>query len=164
MLRVTASRIALRTSGAALAGLLMLGTACGKKDDQAATQGTAGGTIPGATPSNPAPAAVQVADVQLGKKVDANKQVADQADTFAPKDTVFASVHTTGTASNAQLVARWAFQDGQVVSERTETLSPSGDAHTEFHIAKPSGWPAGKYTLHVLLNGQEVQTKDFTVK
>jgi hypothetical protein len=61
-------------------------------------------------------------------------------------------------------MARWTFQDGQQVDERTETITPSGEAYTEFHIAKPSGWPAGKYTLHILLNGQEVQTKDFTVQ
>ena len=75
-----------------------------------------------------------------------------------------ASVHTTGTGQGVQIVGRWTFQDGQVVDERTESISPTGDAYTEFHIAKPSGWPAGKYTLHVLVNGQEVQTKDFTVK
>ena len=50
------------------------------------------------------------------------------------------------------------------MSESTETISPTGDAYTEFHVFKPSGWPAGKYTVHVLVNGQEVQTKDFTVK
>jgi hypothetical protein len=135
--------------------LLAIG-ACGKKADDTATQ-TSGGAI--------APAgAVQVSDVTLGRSVSADKRVADQTDTFAARDTIFASVHTTGSAPSANLVARWTFQDGQVVSERTETISPTGDAYTEFHISKPSGWPAGKYTLHVLMNGQEVQTKDFAVK
>jgi len=134
---------------------------CGKKEEQSPPQGASGGVVPaGAQPA----ATFQVADVKVGKKIDTNKQVTDQADTFAPRDTVFASVHTTGTAQNAQVVGRFTFQDGQVVSERTETISPSGDAYTEFHIAKPSGWPVGKYTLHVLVNGQEVQTKEFTVK
>ena len=62
------------------------------------------------------------------------------------------------------IAARWTYQDGQVVDERSETVAPSSDTYTEFHIAKPSGWPAGKYTAHVLVNGQEVQTKDFTVQ
>jgi hypothetical protein len=142
---------------------LILAVACGKKENQETTvQGAGGAVVPPATTTQPA--AVQVADVKVGNKVDANKQVSNATDTFTPRDTIFASVHTTGTAQNAQVVARWTFQDGQTVSERTESISPTGDAYTEFHIEKASGWPAGKYTLHVLLNGQEVQTKDVTVK
>ena len=142
---------------------LMLAVACSKKENQETTaQGAGGAVVPPAT--TPQPAALQVADVKLGNKLDANKQVANATDSFAPRDTIFASVHTTGAAQNAQIVGRFTFQDGQVVDERTESISPTGDAYTEFHIAKPSGWPAGKYTLHVLLNGQEVQTKEFTVK
>ena len=104
-----------------------------------------------------------VFDVQLGRSVGADKHVANPTDTFAPADTIYASVHTTGTAQNATVAAHWTFQDGQTVNDQTETISPTGDAYTEFHISKPSGWPAGKYTLHVMVNGQEVQTKDFTV-
>ena len=151
----------LRPTACAIA--LVFAAACGKKENQDTTaQGAGGAVVPPATTTQPA--AVQVADVKVGNKVDANKQVTNATDTFTPKDTIFASVHTTGTAQNAQVVARWTFQDGQTVNERTESISPTGDAYTEFHIEKPSGWPAGKYTLHVLLNGQEVQTKDVTVK
>jgi hypothetical protein len=139
----------------AIAALAIVG--CGKKEAPA----TEGGAV---VPSGAQPAAVQVADVKVGKGISADKHVANEADTFAPRDTVYAAVHTTGTAQGVQVVGRWTFQDGQVVDERTESISPTGDTYTEFHIAKPSGWPAGKYTLHVLVNGQEVQTKDFTVK
>jgi hypothetical protein len=148
------SRSGLRATAVSLA-LLAIG-ACGKKSDQTATQ-SSGGTIA------PASTTVQVADVTVGRGVAGDKRVANQTDTFAARDTIYASVHTTGAAPNTNLTARWTFQDGQVVDERTETISPSGDAYTEFHISKPSGWPAGRYTLHVLVNGQESQTKDFTV-
>ena len=141
---------------AALSLALLAVGACGKKTDQTASQ-TSGGAIASAT-------SLQVADVTIGRSVSADKRVADQTDTFSARDTVFASIHTTGTTQNANLATRWTFQDGQVVNESTETISPTGDAYTEFHIFKPSGWPAGKYTLHVLVNGQEVQTKDYTVK
>jgi len=135
--------------------LLAVG-ACGKKADQTATQ-TSGGAIAPTT-------SLQVTDVTLGRSISGDKRVADQTDTFAPRDTIYTSIHTTGSTQNANIAARWMFQDGQVVSESTETISPTGDAYTEFHVFKPSGWPAGKYTVHVLVNGQEVQTKDFTVK
>jgi len=140
---------------AALSLAVLAAGACGKKAQDTST--TSGGAI---APGN---GSVQVADVTLGRSVSADKRVADQTGTFSPSDTIFASVHTTGSAQT-NLAARWTFQDGQVVNERTESVAPSGDAYTEFHISKPSGWPAGKYTRHVLVNGQEVQTKDFTVK
>jgi hypothetical protein len=135
--------------------LLSVG-ACGKKADQTSTQ-SSGGAIA------PASGAVQVADVSLGRGISPDKRVANQTDSFASRDTVYASVHTTGSQANTNLTARWTFQDGQVVNERTETISPNGDAYTEFHISKPSGWPAGRYTLHLLVNNQEVRTKDFSV-
>ena len=139
-----------------LLATLVTASACGKKE-QPATQ-TSGGAIA------PTSTALNVSDVTLGRSVSADKRVADQTDTFSPQDTIYASVHTTGTSQSANLVARWTFQDGQVVTESNEAISPSGDAYTEFHIFKPSGWPTGKYTLHLLMNGQEVQTKDLTVK
>ena len=148
-------RSGLRATTLALA-LLALG-ACGKKSNDTSAQ-TSGGAIAPASNNS-----VQVADVTIGRGVSADKHVANLSDTFAARDTIYASIHTTGAAPNTNLTARWTFQDGQVVDERTETISPSGDAYTEFHISKPSGWPAGKYTLHVLVNGQETQTKDFTV-
>ncbi|HSL71840.1 MAG TPA: hypothetical protein VK864_16450 [Longimicrobiales bacterium] len=109
-------------------------------------------------------APVSVVDVELGRGVGADKKITNETDQFTPQDQVYASVHTTGSATSATITARWNFEDGTLVDERAETISPSGDAYTEFHIAKPSGWPAGKYTLHVLLDGREVASKDFTVK
>jgi hypothetical protein len=153
-------RSSIKTAPTTRVGLLLLAlvatNACGKKE-QPATQ-TSGGAIA------PGPTAPQVADVTLGRSVSADKRVADQTDTFSARDTIYASVHTTGAAQSANLVARWTYQDGQVVTESNEPISPTGDAYTEFHIFKPSGWPAGKYTLHLLVNGQEMQTKDLTVK
>ena len=80
--------------------------------------------------------------------------------------TIHAVVKTEGAASGATITARWTFQDGQVVNEKSETISPTGTRtdYTHFMISKPSGWPVGKYTLHVLVNGNEVEKKDFEVK
>ena len=151
------SRSGVRVTTVAIA-LLAIG-ACGKKTDDTTTQ-SAPGTI---GPANTSTGAVQVADVTLGRGVTADKRVSSQTETFAARDTVYASVHTTGAAPNTNLTARWTFQDGQVANERTEAISPNGDAYTVFYISKPTGLPAGRYTLHVLVNGQETQTKEFTV-
>jgi len=148
-------RPGIRATTIALA--LIVTGACGKKNDGTPAQSSGGAIAPASNST------VQVADVAVGRGVSADKHVANQSDSFAARDTIYASIHTTGAAPNTNLTARWTFQDGQVVDERTETISPTGDAYTEFHISKPSGWPAGRYTLHVLVNGQETQTKDFTV-
>ncbi|HKW11381.1 MAG TPA: hypothetical protein VJO33_13445 [Gemmatimonadaceae bacterium] len=135
--------------------LLAIG-ACGRKKEQPVTDTASGAIVP--------TSGVQVTGVMLGRTVGPDKKVLRETDTFAKGDTIFASVHTIGSSSNSFLVARWIYQDGQVVNETSENISPTGDSYTEFHVAKPSGWPAGKYTVKILANGQEVQSKDFTVR
>lgn len=142
----------------ALVTMLLATAACGKKDAAEGTDTTVGaGTV--------APAGtISVADVKLGKAIDANKQVTDETDDFAPADVIYASVATNGAASNANVTARWTFEDGQVVDSTTQSISPTGAATTEFHISKPGGLPKGKYKLEVLLNGTSVETEEFEVK
>ena len=114
-------------------------------------------------PAPPAPAPLAVASVDLGSAIDANKRVVQAMTTFAPTDTIYASVATTGTGSAATLLARWTYQDGQVVNETTQTVSPTGPAVHEFHISKETPWPAGTYRVEILLNGTSTMTKEFTV-
>jgi hypothetical protein len=104
-----------------------------------------------------------VTAVELGRGVDTDKRVTERVEQFRPNDTIYASVITSGTAP-ATLRTRWLFQDGQVVEETTQSISPQGTAATEFHISKPDGFPAGTYTVEVALDGNVVQTKQFTVE
>jgi hypothetical protein len=146
--------IELRLGAAIALGALLVAGACSKKNTSVDTQSAAGSVASMYT--------VGVSDVALGRHVDANKRVTVVTTEFAPKDSVFASVHSTGDRT-MKVTARWTFQNGKVIAERSETVSPKGDAYTEFHIVKPRGLPAGQYTLHLLVDGNEVQTKDFTV-
>jgi ABC-type Fe3+-hydroxamate transport system substrate-binding protein len=117
-------------------------------------------------PSIPAPPAAQpfaVTGVTLGKAVGADKKVAAATDTFAPADTIYASVDTQGAAPTAALTAKWTYQDGQTVHEETQTLAPTGPATTEFHVSKPDGWPKGSYTVEILLDGISAQRASFRV-
>jgi len=149
------------TIAAAIAMSALLATgACSKKDTAADTQ-TVGGAVADSTAM--AAPSITLGDLDLGRHVGADKKITDKTDDFAPKDTIFASIHTTGGRGGA-LTARWTFEDGQTVDERTETITAPNDAYTEFHIAKPAGWPKGKYTLHLIVDGKEAKTKDFTVK
>lgn len=109
-------------------------------------------------------ATVTVADVKVGKSVDTQKKIVNETDDFMPMDTVYIVVHTTGMGS-AKLNVRVNAADGKVVTEHSETISPTAnDAYTDFHLSKKNGLKVGKYTTHVTLNGSDMQTKDFTVK
>jgi hypothetical protein len=143
-------------AGAALVAV----TACGKKD--AGTADTMAVAPPTAAPG--VPAAFAVADVDMGRHIGADKGISDKTDDFAPGDTIYASVHTTGAATGKALAAKWTFENGTTVHEESQSISPTGDAITEFHIVKPGGWPKGKYTFHLLVDGVEARTKDVTVK
>ena len=132
--------------------------ACSKKAD---TSTDTAATTPGATMTPAQP--VSVTGIQLGKAVGADNKVTNETDDFKPNDTIYASVATDGTAQNATLSARWTYQDGQVVDTTSRAIAPTGAAATEFHIAKPSGFPKGKYKVEIMLNGAATQSKDFTV-
>ena len=110
-----------------------------------------------------APAGVSVADIEIGRSVGADKTIADKTDSFGSGDTIYVSVKTVGSAPSATLTARWTYQDGQVVDDSSQTISPSASAVSEFHVAKPDGWPSGSYQVEVLLNGTSAGTKKFKV-
>ena len=132
-------------------------SACSKEKKESA------GDVPGATATTPAASTVAVTDIDVGKAV-ANSRVTDKTDNFKAADTVYTSVHTTGSASAATVMARWTFEDGQVVQESSQSIAPNGDAYTEFHISKPTGLPKGKYKVEVFLDSKSAGTKDFEVK
>ena len=132
---------------------LMLGVAaCSKKTTETSN--------PGADQTAVIPTTVSA--VELGRGVDTDKRITERVEQFRPGDTIYASVITAGTTP-ATLHAKWTYQDGQVVEESDQSISPAGTSATEFHVSKPDGWPAGNYTLEISLNGAVVQTKQFTV-
>jgi|KBSSwiStaDraftv2_1062776.scaffolds.fasta_scaffold03598_14 hypothetical protein len=121
---------------------------------------------PAVSPYAPPPtmaAAVKVVDIDVGRAVDMDKRISDKTDSFKPTDTIYVSVGTEGSSSGTTLAAHWTYQDGQVVKHDEASVAPSGAAHTEFHISKPSGWPAGDYKVEVMLNGASAGTKSFKV-
>ncbi|HEY8154302.1 MAG TPA: hypothetical protein VII72_09265 [Myxococcota bacterium] len=118
---------------------------------------------PAAAPA-PAPAPFRVSGIDLGNAIGADKRVAAPGSSFAATDTIYASVATEGASPSVTLVARWTYQDGQLVSEETQTIAPTGAAVTEFHIAKPDGWPAGGYQVEVIANGASAGTRAFQVQ
>ena len=62
----------------------------------------------------------------------------------------------------AELAERYG--NGQLrLTVQQNIIVPTGTAVTEFHVAKPDGWPKGSYKVEVFLNGNSVETESFKV-
>lgn len=135
-----------------LTAVLATGLAsCGKKES-AAPQ-----------PAPPTAEGVHFVGAELGRAVGGDRSITDATREFGPNDTIYVSVETDGSSAAATLAARWTYEDGQQVDRSETTIAPAGTEHTEFHIAKPDGWPAGGYQVEISLDGRPVQTLDFEV-
>jgi hypothetical protein len=149
---------------AALAAALVL-SAC-KKPEPAPAPTPPVSTTP--EPAAPLAATASVTSVDLGKSVGADNRVAAPSTTFAPTDTIYASVNTRTSDPAAsvpgRLSARWSYQDGQTVSEDGRDLNLTGDGTTAFQISKPDGFPVGRYKVDISLDGNLVQSREFEVK
>ncbi|MGE8279886.1 MAG: hypothetical protein ACN6O2_05570 [Stenotrophomonas sp.] len=136
-----------------------------KKKEEAVTPPPAASTPAPAPVPEPAPAAaaVTVTSVTVGNTAAADKSVAPVA-TLAAKDKIIVSVKTDGTATNANVSAKLTYQDGQVAGEQGATLNTTAAETTNIEFTKPSGWPAGKYTADVTVDGKASGSQQFEVK
>jgi len=117
-------------------------------------------------PPPPPPAPFKVTAADVGKGIQPDNSVQTPTTSFGPKDTIYLSVTSEGMAPQAVLATRWTYGAKDVlVHEETKSITPPSPkpVHTEFHIAKPSGWPAGNYKVVVTVDGQPAFTKTFTV-
>lgn len=141
--------------------VVLAGSVACKKSEAPATP------PPATAPVTTAPAPLTVSAVTLGNAVGADKRVTTASDSFSPRDTIYASVETTG-AGRAQLRALWTFVRGAQTSKVDETtieLDAVAPAVTEFHVSKPGGWPKGDYRVEIFLGdaGSPAMTKTFKV-
>jgi hypothetical protein len=158
--------------GAALACALAL-AACRKDEPaiaapppEAAPDIVRSAPMAGVSTPTPEPS-VSVTAVDLGNAVGDEQRVARPMTSFSPGDSIHASVSTRAAdagSARARLMARWTYQDGQVVDELGEEYDFSGEGRTVFRISNPGGWPTGTYKLEILLDGEVVQTRQFEVR
>lgn len=104
---------------------------------------------------------LRVTSIQLGRSLNADGTVARHTTDFAPDDTVYVSIQTTGVGSRT-IGVRWMY-GGRVMGEPKKQVSYRDDAATEFHLQSVSGFPPGDYTVEVFLDGQPVGTRTFRV-
>ncbi len=108
--------------------------------------------------------AVRVGSIDFGRGLTSDRRVITTDQPFTPGDTVYAAVVWTPPVPAAQVTARWTSADGVVIYESTQALTPSeAETVTLFAMAKRAGIPPGTYKLDLLVDGQAVSGKDFTV-
>jgi hypothetical protein len=127
-------------------------------------------TEPVSAPALAPAATASVASVDLGNAVGPDMKLTAMSTTFKPKDTITVSIGTMTSDPAATVAgkvgAKWTYLNGaevMVVSEETKDLNLTGTGSTNFQIAKPDGFPVGKYKVEVSMNGAVVQSKDFEV-
>ncbi|MCD9027843.1 hypothetical protein LDO26_06450 [Luteimonas sp. BDR2-5] len=153
---------------ALIGGVALVGC---KKDEPAVAPPAA--TPPAAAePAAPLPSAtdtarVSIVSVDLGTNVGTDQKISTPTTSFAPNDTIIASVSTNAAGNEpvtGNLHAKWTFQDGQTVHEETTAINFTGPGTTNFQISQPGGLPAGRYSVDISLDGASNRKVDFEVK
>lgn len=149
----------------------LLLAACGAREEAAPA---AAGEAPAAVadeaaiaeaPMPPLPSGdFRIASVTLGKAVDAEGQVAEAVEVFAPGDTVHAAVVGVGTSGGLTLSARWLAADGTEIAKAGQALVPTAPTVATFTLSQPEPWPAGEYVLEVAINERVAETRRFRVE
>ena len=141
--------------------LVVLAGCGGQRETSAGAESGAADTAAG-----PAPVSreLDVATVMIGKRLGDNNLIAEPTFQFAPQDTVYLSVATTGQPDSAVLTTVWRSQTGQTIDSTSRTLRPKGPENTEFHVARPKGWQVGTYQVTVYADGDSVEARTFAVR
>jgi len=103
-----------------------------------------------------------LANIQVGRSLNIDNSVAAPTTTFKPGETVYVSIHTTSRGKGT-IGVRWKYRD-KVIDEPTKQVSTDGAKATEFHLVNSSGFPAGDYSVDVLIDGQLVGSRAFNVQ
>jgi hypothetical protein len=109
-------------------------------------------------PSGP----LRVTTIQTGRSLNSDRSVGNHTTRFKPDDTMFAAVLTDGPGSGT-IAVRWRYA-GRLVSEESKTVSYRDHAATEFHIQNSSGFPAGEYSVEILVDGKPFATRSLRVE
>lgn len=109
-------------------------------------------------PSGP----LQVETIQTGKSRNSDNSVGNHTTRFKPDDTMFVAVLTKGPGSGT-IGVRWTYA-GRLVSEESRRVSYRDNAATEFHIQNSGGFPAGDYSVDVLVDDKPVATRPLKVE
>ena len=106
---------------------------------------------------------VRVKGVDFGATVDSQGRLLDETDTFAPSDTIYASVRTKGSSPKTVLGVRWTKPNGDEFVMDNKVIRPAGDTATLFALHHLVDLDPGRYSMDMRVNGKVVKTAHVTV-
>ena len=110
------------------------------------------------------PVDAKVVNVRLSDTGDTEKHTLGAPVTkFDPKDTVYAEVETSGTSKEYTIYAKWMTADGTVLADYGMRVDQPGTKRTVISLSKPDGWPSGKNSIEIAINGKTERTETFEV-
>jgi hypothetical protein len=107
-------------------------------------------------------APLRVSNIQTGRSLNSDNSVGNFTTRFKPDDTLYVSVLNDGPGTGT-ITVRWRYI-GRLVSEDTRKVSYPDGAATEFHIRNSGGFPAGDYSVEILVDGQPFATRSLKVE
>jgi hypothetical protein len=147
-------------TGASLVAVAAVAGACGRSGGS--ESGTRTATADSAAAAAK-PAELRISNVMIGRRVGAGNHVTEPTFQFAPQDTVYVSVGTSGSTGADHLTAAWRSQTGEVVQQSSEPI-PAAGQNAAFQLAQPKGLKPGTYKVIVFLGDDSADTKVFVVK
>lgn len=120
-------------------------------------------------PLNPDRSAIRIASLQLAAQLGHDNEPIVPTNLFKPTDSIYLVVTTTAPSEGVigSVGAAWRYGAGegeQAVHSEGKELVFSGPGTTTFKIEKPSGWPPGKYSVEVFLNGKTFKRLAYKVQ
>jgi hypothetical protein len=109
-------------------------------------------------PSSP----LRITTIQTGRSLNSDNSVGNHTTRFKPDDTIYVAVLNEGRGSGS-IGVRWKYA-GRLVSEETREVSYVDSAATQFHITNSGGFPAGDYSVEILVDGTSYATRSLTVQ
>jgi hypothetical protein len=113
--------------------------------------------VAGCRPDTP----LRISTIQTGRSLNSDRSVGQHTTRFKPDDTMHVSVLTDGPGAGA-ITVRWRYLSS-LVSEETQQVAYQNNAATEFHMTNSSGFPAGDYTVEILVDGKPFATRTLRV-
>ena len=108
-----------------------------------------------------ADAPLELTNIQIGRSLNPDRSIASITTLFKPNETIYVSVHTTGSAPGT-IQVKWLYQ-GRVVDEPVKQVDYNGPDSTEFHLQNAARFPEGDYSVEIFINGVQVGTRAFKV-
>lgn len=104
---------------------------------------------------------LNAATIQVGRAVNPDGSVGAPTTLFKQNETVYVSV-LTDAAGKGTIGLKWKYGD-QVIDEPTKQVSFKGPGATSFQLQNSGGFPAGSYTVEVLVDGLFAGRRAFKV-